>query len=480
MWRIASGRTMPRPAPAATAKAAIWKGRPRPTPPTMAATTAATASSPKASVVVMISATPSSAARTSQAIHDPIITPERPTTAGPRAANERGSPVPVSTVTPTARTPLLTDGAAIRFTGGYEGRPWVTPRRPGARGRRMQRGPEGHHGASPSDGPTPEGTTMTSVTEPSYSHGASAVPLLGETIGANLRRVAAAHPATGRRWWTCRTGRRWTYAELDADTDALARGLIAAGIAGRRPGRHLGAELRRVGAGPVRDREGRRDPGQHQPGLPHPRARLRPAPVRASGCWSARTSFKTSDYRAMVERGPGRAGAAGADRLPGIAGVGRARLGGRAAPPASRARWPRGRPAWPSTTRSTSSTPAGPPASPRARPCPTTTSSTTASSSARAAATPSRTGSASRCPSTTASAWCSATGLHHARRLHRHPGPGFEPAVTLRGGAGGAVHVPVRGADHVHRRARAAGFRRLRPVDACGPGSWPARPARSR
>ena len=27
------------------------------------------------------------------------------------------------------------------------------------------------------------------------------------------------------------TGRRWTYAELDADVDALARGLIAAGIA---------------------------------------------------------------------------------------------------------------------------------------------------------------------------------------------------------------------------------------------------------
>jgi len=32
---------------------------------------------------------------------------------------------------------------------------------------------------------------MTGVTEPSYSHGASEVPLLGETIGANLRRVAA-------------------------------------------------------------------------------------------------------------------------------------------------------------------------------------------------------------------------------------------------------------------------------------------------
>ena len=86
------------------------------------------------------------------------------------------------------------------------------------------------------DGPMPEGTTMTSVTEPSYSHGASAVPLLGETIGANLRRIAARHP--GREAVVdVPTGQRWTYARLDAGTDALARGLIGAGIeAGARVG----------------------------------------------------------------------------------------------------------------------------------------------------------------------------------------------------------------------------------------------------
>ena len=77
---------------------------------------------------------------------------------------------------------------------------------------------------------------MTSVTEPSYSHGASGVPLLGETIGANLRRVAASHPDR-EAVVDVPTGRRWTYARLDADTDALARGLIAAGIeAGDRVG----------------------------------------------------------------------------------------------------------------------------------------------------------------------------------------------------------------------------------------------------
>ncbi len=79
------------------------------------------------------------------------------------------------------------------------------------------------------DGPMPEGTTMTSVTEPSYSHGASGVPLLGETIGANLRRVAARHPDR-EAVVDVPTGQRWTYARLDAGTDALARGLIAAGI----------------------------------------------------------------------------------------------------------------------------------------------------------------------------------------------------------------------------------------------------------
>ena len=77
---------------------------------------------------------------------------------------------------------------------------------------------------------------MTGVTEPSYSHGASEVPLLGETIGANLRRVAATYPDR-EAVVDVPTGQRWTYARFDADTDALARGLIAAGIeAGDRVG----------------------------------------------------------------------------------------------------------------------------------------------------------------------------------------------------------------------------------------------------
>ena len=77
---------------------------------------------------------------------------------------------------------------------------------------------------------------MTGATEPSYSHGASEVPLLGETIGANLRRIAATHPDR-EALVDVPTGRRWTYAGLGLDTDGLAQGLIAAGIeAGDRVG----------------------------------------------------------------------------------------------------------------------------------------------------------------------------------------------------------------------------------------------------
>ena len=77
---------------------------------------------------------------------------------------------------------------------------------------------------------------MTSPAPLSYSHGISPQPLLGETIGANLRRIAAAH-GDREALVDVPSGRRWTYAEFDADTDTLARGLIAAGMkAGDRVG----------------------------------------------------------------------------------------------------------------------------------------------------------------------------------------------------------------------------------------------------
>jgi fatty-acyl-CoA synthase len=71
---------------------------------------------------------------------------------------------------------------------------------------------------------------MSSEVTLSYSHGASGVALLGETIGANLRRVAGAHPAA-EVLVDVPTGRRWTDAARDAATAPLARGLLAAGLA---------------------------------------------------------------------------------------------------------------------------------------------------------------------------------------------------------------------------------------------------------
>jgi fatty-acyl-CoA synthase len=64
---------------------------------------------------------------------------------------------------------------------------------------------------------------------PSYASGTSAVPLLGDTIGANLDRTAVRvgeHEAIVE----CATGRRWTYPQLVADVDACALGLDAMGV----------------------------------------------------------------------------------------------------------------------------------------------------------------------------------------------------------------------------------------------------------
>ena len=64
----------------------------------------------------------------------------------------------------------------------------------------------------------------------SYVSGTSDLPLLGDTIGQNLEHTVAAH---GDREALVEvvSGRRWTYAEFNADVDAFARGLLARGIA---------------------------------------------------------------------------------------------------------------------------------------------------------------------------------------------------------------------------------------------------------
>ncbi len=71
---------------------------------------------------------------------------------------------------------------------------------------------------------------MTQPALPSYSSGTSTVPLLGDTIGANLDRTAARvgdHEALVE----CATGRRFSFPEFVAEVDAVALGLDALGVA---------------------------------------------------------------------------------------------------------------------------------------------------------------------------------------------------------------------------------------------------------
>ena len=133
----------------------------------------------------------------------------------------------------------------------------------------------------------------------SYVRGDTAVPLLDETIGANLERTVASF---GEReaLVSCAQGRRYTYAELGAAVDELACALMAAGLnTGERIGiwspncaewtfvqyatAKLGAILVNI------------NPAYRTSELQYA--------LRQSGCRMlvAAPAFKTSDYRAMVE-----------------------------------------------------------------------------------------------------------------------------------------------------------------------------------
>jgi fatty-acyl-CoA synthase len=140
---------------------------------------------------------------------------------------------------------------------------------------------------------------MPTANQLSYSHGTSATALLGETIGENLRRVAGRFGGS-EVVVDVPTGRRWTYRQLDADSDDLARGLLAAGIEARdRVGIWapncaewvlLQFATAKIGAILVNINPAYRS---HELGYV-----LRQAGVRLL---VSAESFKTSDYRAMVD-----------------------------------------------------------------------------------------------------------------------------------------------------------------------------------
>ena len=70
----------------------------------------------------------------------------------------------------------------------------------------------------------------------SYVHGSSRTSLIGETIGANLDRIAATYPERDAVV-VCHQDARWTYAEFADRVERLARGLIVSGL---QPGDRMG------------------------------------------------------------------------------------------------------------------------------------------------------------------------------------------------------------------------------------------------
>ncbi|HYJ66709.1 MAG TPA: AMP-binding protein [Nocardioidaceae bacterium] len=67
------------------------------------------------------------------------------------------------------------------------------------------------------------------MAELSYASGTSDLPLLGDTIGANLTRAVATYPDR-EALVEHTTGRRWSYSELALDIDAVAVGLRELGV----------------------------------------------------------------------------------------------------------------------------------------------------------------------------------------------------------------------------------------------------------
>ena len=117
----------------------------------------------------------------------------------------------------------------------------------------------------------------------SYVPADTSSPVLETTVGGILRDAAARAPdrvaliegVPGAR-------RSWTFAELLADAERVARALAARFAKGDR-GRGLGAEHPGVGAARVRRRSGRGRARDRQPGLPGEGTRVRAAAVAVFG-----------------------------------------------------------------------------------------------------------------------------------------------------------------------------------------------------
>ena len=226
----------------------------------------------------------------------------------------------------------------------------------------------------------------------------------------------------------------------------------------RRPGGHLGAELLAVDAAAVRHRQDRRDPGQHQPGVPHPRAGVRARPgrgVAAGGRAQLQELGLRRDDRGGPRRPPGPA-ARRDHRL--------RRVDGPVRP--LRRRRPRARGAG-----------GADPGRPDQHPVHVRDDGLPQGRDALAPQHPQQRllrRAADRLlrrrPRLHPGALLPLLRHGHGQpRLHQlrgddgHPGARLRPHAHARGGRAGALHLALRRADDVHRRAGPGGLRVLRP-----------------
>ena len=245
-----------------------------------------------------------------------------------------------------------------------------------------------------------------------------------------------------------------------------------------RPGRHLVPQLPRVGRGAVRDGPDRRHPGQRQSRLPGDRAGVRAAPGRASAAWSAPPGTRratTGPWWRRSGRGSTGSGTSSTSATPpgtpwrrAAEGVDRAEVAGDRRHPGLR------RPHQHPVHLGDDGLPQGghplPPQHPQQRLL-----------RGRAARLHrSRPGLPARALLSLLRHGDGESGGDHARVDHRHPGPVVRSGRHPGGRGRRAVHLAVRGADHVHRRARRRRLRRATTCRHSAPGSWPGRHARSR
>ncbi len=133
----------------------------------------------------------------------------------------------------------------------------------------------------------------------SYAVGESEPGLIEQTIGENFEATVAAHP-DNEALVEVASGRRWTYAELDADVNAFARGLMAAGIA---KGDRVGVWAPNCAEWTIAQYATAKVGAILVNVNPAYRTHEFSYAVNQSGLrlLIAATDFKTSDYRAMVE-----------------------------------------------------------------------------------------------------------------------------------------------------------------------------------